>query len=106
VEELLLQHAKGIASLDERAKNLGKDLSELMTASSKRFDELRHSIEDHKTESADLKLRLAIAEKDIADLKVLLERGRVFRWGLAATLISVLVSSFLSAVISYYMKPK
>lgn len=106
LEVLIIEHIKGMATLDGNLKNLRDNYVESKETNAELFGELKDSIADHKTEAADLNLRLALAEKEIADLKVILERGRSFRWALAATLISVTLSSISSAFIAYYLKPK
>jgi predicted RNase H-like nuclease (RuvC/YqgF family) len=106
VEDLLLEHTKTIASLDESQKNLRERFTKLEASNTKHSDELRKLIEGQHAESAELNVRLSLAEKEITDLKVILERGRSFRWALAATLISVGLSSISSAIIAFYVKPR
>ncbi len=67
--------------------------------------ELKRSVIEIQTEAAERNLRLSLAEREIADIKLILERGRSFRWALTATSISVVLSSIFSALIAIYLKP-
>jgi hypothetical protein len=109
VKELELQvieHIKGMATLDGNFKNLRDNYQETKEANFELFGELRSTIAEHKVEAAELNLRLSLAEREIVDLKVILERSRSFRWALVAILISVVLSSTFSAVIAFYVKSK
>jgi hypothetical protein len=106
LEQQIIEHIKGMATLDGNLKNLRDNHLESKEANGELFGELKKSMAERQADAADLNLRLSMAEKEIGDLKVILERGRTFRWALAATLISVVVSSAFSAFIAYYVKPK
>jgi hypothetical protein len=106
IELQVIEHMKGMAILDRNLKNLQDNYVESKEANAELFGEFKKLITEHEAEATGLNLRLSIAEKEITDQKAILERGRSFRWALAATLISVVLSSTFSAVIAYYVKAK
>jgi hypothetical protein len=101
IEERLLHDATGIAALEEGLRNLREKLEESSHDNRERFKKLEGSTDDRKSEATDLKMRLSIA-----DLKLRLERSQGQRWALFVSLLGIVVSSTLAAIIAWSIKPK